>query len=279
MIHLEQISFGYSQQHLLFSNLSLSLSPGRIYGLLGRNGAGKSSLLRNIAGLLYPNQGRIEVIGYVPKHRQPSFLQKIFFIPEEIYLPAVPISQYVATRAPFYPAFDKAQFRYFLTELDVSFDQRIENLSFGQRKKVLIAFALACNTQVLIMDEPTNGLDIPSKSQFRKLVASVLQDDRVILISTHQVRDLDHLIDSVIVLEDSEILLHEQLDHISERLRFATLSSAEDDHRVLYAEPALQGYTVVMENSEREESKVDLERLFSAAMTNPDRLRELFHHP
>ena len=277
MIQLKQISFGYPGQRSLFNDLSLTLKSGRIYGLLGKNGAGKSSLLRNIVGLLYPNQGHIEVIGCTPKHRQPAFLQQVYFLPEEIYLPALSIPQYVSTRAPFYPAFDKAQFRYFLTELDVPFDQRINSLSFGQRKKVLIAFALACNTQVLVMDEPTNGMDIPSKSQFRRLVTSVLQDDRVILISTHQVRDLDHLIDSVIVLEDSEILLHERLDRISERLRFATLSSAEEDHRVLYAEPSLQGYTVVMENVEQEESKVDLERLFNAALKSPDRIRQLFH--
>ena len=276
MVQLDQLSFGYTRHHRLFDGLNLTLEPGHIYGLLGKNGAGKSSLLRNMVGLLYPDSGRIEVAGYSPRKRQPAFLQAVYFIPEEIYLPAVTIAKYLATQAPFYPNFHEQQFRYYLTEFDVPFDHTINGLSFGQRKKVLIAFALACNTSVLVMDEPTNGLDIPSKSQFRKLVASVLQDDRIILISTHQVRDLDNLIDSVIVLEDSEILLHHRLDDISERLRFATLSSAEDDQRVLYAEPSLQGYTVVMENSEQQESKVDLERLFNAAIKNPERIRQLF---
>ena len=282
MIQLQQVSFGYTRQYRLFEALDLTLTPGHIYGLLGKNGAGKSSLLRNMVGLLYPQQGKIDVLGYTPRRRQPAFLQRVYFIPEEIYLPAVTIAQYIAVQAPFYPDFDASQFRYYLTEFDVAFEQRIDRLSFGQRKKVLIAFALACNTPVLIMDEPTNGLDIPSKRQFRKLAASVLREDRLILISTHQVRDLDNLIDSVLVLEDREILLHQRLDTISERLRFATLPEAEDDQRVLYAEPALQGYTVVMENSEQQESKVDLERLFNATMSNPERIRHLFtptHEP
>ncbi|WKN44019.1 ABC transporter ATP-binding protein [Tunicatimonas pelagia] len=277
MIHLDQLSFGYRKGQLLFNKLNLHLEAGYIYGLLGKNGAGKSSLLRNIAGLLYPDQGSIKVGHFNPRERKPAFLQNIYFVAEEIYLPAVTIEKYLAVQAPFYPKFDKAQFRYYLTEFDVSSDSYISNLSFGQRKKVLIAFALACNTDVLIMDEPTNGLDIPSKKQFRKLLASAIREDQLMLISTHQVRDLDNLIDSVIVLEDREILLHQPLHRISEQLRFATLNQAENDHRVLYAEPSLQGYTVVMENLEQQESKVDLERLFNAATQNPERIRQLFN--
>ncbi|MEM6841142.1 MAG: ABC transporter ATP-binding protein [Bacteroidota bacterium] len=277
MIHLDQLSFGYRRDRPLFSKLNLHLEAGHIYGLLGKNGAGKSSLLRNIVGLLYPHEGNINVAGFSPRKRQPAFLQQIYFVPEEIYLPSVAILKYLAIQAPFYPKFDESQFRYYLAELDVPFDSHIPDLSFGQRKKVLIAFALACNTKALIMDEPTNGLDIPSKKQFRKLLASALREDQLMLISTHQVRDLDNLIDSVIVLEDSKILLHQPLHRVSEQLRFATLNQAEDDQRVLYAEPSLQGYTVVMENLERQDSKVDLERLFNAATQNPERIRQLFN--
>ena len=276
MIQLQGISFGYSRHHRLFQDLNLTLEAGHIYGLLGKNGAGKSSLLRNMVGLLYPNQGRIDVAGFTPRKRQPAFLEEVYFIPEEIALPAVTVDKYLAVFAPFYPKFNEQQFRYYLTEFDVPFISHLDGLSFGQRKKTLIAFAMACNTRVLIMDEPTNGLDIPSKRQFRKLLSAVVTDDKLIIISTHQVRDLDNLIDSIIVLDEQEILLHQRLDEISERLRFGTLSSTENDQRVLYAEPSLLGYTVVMENLERQESKVDLERLFNAAVQNPERIRQLF---
>lgn len=276
MIEVYQLSFGYSRKKRLFDNLNLQLEPGQIYGLLGKNGAGKSSLLRNLAGLLYPQAGTIRVVGFDPARREPAFLQEIFFVAEEIHLPPVSIPKYVATMAPFYPRFSREQFRHNLTELEVPYDANLPSLSYGQKKKAHIAFALATNTRVLLMDEPTNGLDIPSKSQFRRLVASSLETDRLFLISTHQVRDLDNLIDAVIILDESEILLSQPLHVVSERLHFATLPDTEPQEQVLYAEPALRGQSVVMENLYQEESKVDLERLFNAAMTNRSRIRQLF---
>ncbi len=110
MIHLERVSFGYTRHKRLFENLSLHLAPGHIYGLLGKNGAGKSSLLRNMAGLLFPITGTIRVAGYEPARRQPAFLQEMFFIPEEIYLPPVSVTQYINTWRPFTPGLMKSSF-------------------------------------------------------------------------------------------------------------------------------------------------------------------------
>ena len=276
MIHLNSVSFGYSRQKQLFENLNLRLEPGHIYGLLGKNGAGKSSLLRLMAGLLFPQNGTLQVAGFEPCHRKPSFLQGIFFIPEEIFLPPVSVQKYMDTMAPFYPNFRVEQFRNSLKEFEVPFDSKLMSLSYGQKKKVLISFGLATNTRALIMDEPTNGLDIPSKSQFRKLVVSALESYRTILISTHQVRDLDNLIDSVIIMDESQILLHQPLEKISERLRFATLVETGENEEVLFAEPNLKGFSVVMENPLMQESRVDLEKLFNAVMRNPERIRQLF---
>lgn len=276
MIRLNHVSFGYSKRNKLFENLNLQLEPGHIYGLLGKNGAGKSSLLRNIVGLLFPLEGQIEVAGYEPRKRQPAFLQDVFFIPEEIYLPAVTVEKYLEMLAPFYPKFDEKQFQGYISELDIPRGNKLTGMSYGQKKKVLIAFALATNTRVLIMDEPTNGLDIPSKSQFRKLVSSALDKDRLILISTHQVRDLDNLIDAIIILEDSKILIRHSLETVSERLYFGLLPSIEYDDRVLYSEPSLRGYKAVFENSLQEESRVDLEHLFNAVIENPERISQIF---
>lgn len=276
MIRLNQVSFGYTRRQLLFENLDLHLEPGHIYGLLGKNGAGKSSLLRNMTGLLFPLAGHIEVAGYEPRKRQPAFLQDVFFIPEEIHLPAVTIDKYLSLMAPFYPKFDEAQFRSQIAELDIPIANKLTGMSYGQKKKVLIAFALATNTRVLIMDEPTNGLDIPSKSQFRRLVSNALDRDRLILISTHQVRDLDNLIDAIVILEDSKIMIKHSLDTVAERLCFRELPSIELDERVLYAEPSLRGYRAVFENSTQEESRVDLEHLFNAVLENPGRISKIF---
>ncbi|MCE7066718.1 ATP-binding cassette domain-containing protein [Dyadobacter sp. CY326] len=276
MIELDHVTFGYSKKKKLFEDLSLRLEAGHIYGLLGKNGAGKSSLLRNMVGLLFPLDGKINVSGFEPQKRQPAFLQDVFFIPEEIYLPSVTVEQYLNMLAPFYPKFDDSQFQKYIAEFDIPAGNKLTGMSYGQKKKVLIAFALATNTKVLIMDEPTNGLDIPSKSQFRKIVSAASDKDRLMLISTHQVRDLDNLIDSIIILEDSKILIRHSLDVVAERLCFGTLPSIEYDERVLYSEPSMRGYKAVFENSTQEETRVDLEQLFNAVLENPERIRHIF---
>ncbi|MCK8491140.1 ABC transporter ATP-binding protein [Spirosoma sp. RP8] len=276
MITLNQLTFGYSAKKLLFQDLTVSLHPGTIYGLLGKNGAGKSSLLRLMGGLLYPTAGQVRVVGFEPRQRQPAFLQELYFIPEEIYLPPVTLQRYIDTMGPFYPNFSEAQFRRYLSEFDVPQDRKLTAMSYGQKKKVVISFGLATNTRILLMDEPTNGLDIPSKSQFRKIVASALADDRLMLISTHQVRDLDNLIDAVIVLDENEILINHSLAEISDRLLFNTVSTVSEPDSVLYAEPSLRGHAVVMENRNHEESKIDLERLFNTAVSNRKRIKTLF---
>jgi ABC-2 type transport system ATP-binding protein len=276
MIELKNLTFGYKPKKLLFRDLNLSLQPGSIYGLLGKNGAGKSSLLRLMGGLLYPTAGSVDVAGFTPRKREPAFFQELYFIPEEIYLPSVSLNRYIDTMGPFYPKFNESQFRKYLSEFDVPPDQKLTAMSYGQKKKVIISFGLATNTRVLIMDEPTNGLDIPSKSQFRKIVSSALAPDRLMLISTHQVRDLDHLIDGIIIIDENEILLNHTLADIGDRLLFSSLSSVTETDRVLYAEPSLRGYSVVLENTEQEDSKVDLERLFNAVVTNRAGIKNLF---
>src|SRR6476659_3515198 len=189
MIDIRNLSFGYGRKKPLYKNLDLIFEPGNIYGLLGPNGAGKSTLLKTIIGLLFPTGGTISVNGYSPCKRLPSFLETIYFIPEEVYVPSLSVNRYIDLFSKFYSAFNKERFFDYLQRLDVTTEKKLNALSFGQQKKFIIAFALACNTKVLLLDEPTNGLDIPSKKRFRKLIASVMSDDRTILISTHQVRD------------------------------------------------------------------------------------------
>lgn len=276
MIYFDDVSFGYHKKNLLFRNMNLALGPGHIYGLLGKNGAGKSSLLRLISGLLFPLKGSVRVGGHEPQKRLPSFLKEIFYLPEEFDLPETTIAKYSTSLSLFYPRFNNQQFKYYLSEFEVPFEHQLNALSFGQKKKVLISFAMATNTRVLIMDEPTNGLDIPSKTTFRKLTASILDNERLVLISTHQVRDLDNLIDAVIILDSCNLILHHNLDIINEKLRFEFLTESEEDLNLLYSEPSLQGYAVVMENPEKLDSRIDLERLFQAATKNPERMKNLF---
>jgi ABC-2 type transport system ATP-binding protein len=276
MIQIENLSFGYSKKKLLYKNLSLSLAEGSIYGLLGKNGAGKSTLLKNLVGLLFPTHGTITINGYSPRKRLPDFLQTIYFIPEEVNIPALTIHKYMNLFSPFYPAFNKEQFFNYLDQLDVKDHGKLNTLSFGQQKKFIIAFALACNTQILLLDEPTNGLDIPSKIRFRKLISSVFESDRMIFISTHQIRDLDNLIDRVVIIDNGELMLHASITEIAQKLCFKTVAELPDKNNMLYAEESLRGFSVVMENTNNEDSKIDLEQLFNGITENPEKAKAIF---
>ncbi|MCW3462959.1 ABC transporter ATP-binding protein [Chitinophaga nivalis] len=276
MVNIQSLTFSYQKKKPLFTGLNLQLEAGHIYGLLGKNGAGKSTLLKQIAGLLFPDSGTCEVMGRPSALRQPAFLQEIFLVPEEFYLPKVTVKQYVKVYAPFYPRFDETAFNSYLQEFDIPGSQRLTEMSYGQKKKVLISFALATNTRLLIMDEPTNGLDIPSKSQFRKVIAAAVSEEKCIMISTHQVRDLDNLIDSIVVIDAHQIIFREEVQTVTEKLTFKTVSHLEDTPHILYADTSLRGHTVITKNTGEEHSKMDMELLFNAILKNQSSIREIF---
>lgn len=278
MIKVQNLSFGYKRKKLLYKNLTLSLQVGSIYGLLGKNGAGKSTLLKNFIGLLFPTKGNILVNGYIPKKRLPSFLETIYFIPEEVYVPALTIEGYKKLFSPFYPAFNEEQFYSYLNQLDVKDTGKLNTLSFGQQKKFIIAFALACNTKILLLDEPTNGLDIPSKIKFRKLISGIFTDDKIIFISTHQIRDLDNLIDRVIIVDNGELLLSASINEIAEKLCFKTVSELPEEIKIFYEEDSLKGFSIVVENKKEENSKVNLEHLFNAVTENAAAIHSIFNN-
>jgi len=267
MVTVEDLSFGYPGKPLLLEHLHLRLEQGHVYGLLGKNGAGKSTLLKNIVGLAFPRAGHCLLDGQPAGHRLPSVLEKVYFLPEEIHVPTLTGAQFAARTAGFYPHFDATELQRYLHELEVPPQAVLSQLSFGQQKKFMIAFALATNTSLLVMDEPTNGLDIPSKAQFRRLIASALTPERCVIISTHQVRDLDSLIDTVLVLHQERIVLNANLEELTEHVRFATLRPGETE-TPLYAEDVARGRAAIVPNPEGRPSKVDLELLFNA-VTGP----------
>jgi len=277
MIELNNMSFAYSKKKTIFKNLSLKLEGGHIYGLLGKNGAGKTTLLKNIAGLRFPQSGECQVLGMESKNRKAEMLEEIYFLPEEIWLPDVTVSGYLKMYAGTYPKFDTTLFERCIKEFEINTGDALKNMSFGQKKKVAISFALATQCRILILDEPTNGLDIPSKGQFRKLVAEVINEERCILLSTHQVRDLECLIDSLIILEDSQILLNNTVEEVCEKLLFKTILSLENQKNILYHEFTPRGYVTILPNENGTDSKIDLEVLFNMATQQPAKIKEIFH--
>lgn len=268
MISIRDFCFTYGR-NVVFRNVSTTLTPGHIYGVLGKNGTGKSTMLYNIAGLLYPKRGRISVNGRDPSRREPGFLQHLFMVPEEFYLPNISIPAFVRNYGAFYPRFDAGAFKGFLDLFEIPLGSSLQHMSYGQKKKVYISFGVATNTSVLLMDEPTNGLDILSKSQLRKVIASAASDDKIIMISSHQVKDLENLIDEIVILGDTSIILKESLDSISKRLSFKVSFEEADLQHAIYSESALRGNIIVARNHDNTEGKVDLELLYKATMSDP----------
>jgi ABC-2 type transport system ATP-binding protein len=275
MISIQDLSFSYKKKPL-FEGLNLQFEAGHIYGLLGKNGTGKSSLLRNIAGLLSPKKGSIKVNGFTPFERLPLFLEDVFLVPEEFYLPNVTIPDLIKNYSPFYPRFNSSKFNNYISVFEIPADSTLHDMSYGQKKKVLISFAIATTAKVLLMDEPTNGLDIISKSQFRKVLAEALDDERCIIISTHQVKDLENLIDRVTVLDEGKVLFDENIEEIAKRLSFRFASDKADLANALYFESSLAGNVIVGISEDGEESKLDLELLYKAIVTNRDKITKLF---
>lgn len=276
MIDIKSLAFTYPKQKPLFEHLNLSLETGHICGLLGKNGAGKTSLLKLIAGLLFPEAGTIDVMHHRPEKREAVFLEHLYFLPDAFTLPRTSMKHFVAINAPFYTQFDKEVFQKVIDDFELEEVRDLTTLSHGQQKKFLLAFGFATQVPLILLDEPSNGLDIPSKKQLRKLLAAYLESDRTVLISTHQVKDIEHLIDSVLMLDDGEVAFSASCADIQKHLLFSETSRKPAKSGCFYAEKAHKGYRSVKENPKHEVSEIDLELLFNSILENKDAMRRYF---
>ena len=274
MITLKELSFSYSRKKEVLDRINLEVGSGHICGLLGKNGEGKTTLLNLLSGQIFPDQGSCLVLEEIPSERNARFLQQIFLLPEEISMPEVTAIEYIKMYAPFYPTFRDDICKACVESFEINLSDRLSKMSQGQRKKVAITLALAAHTPLLLMDEPTNGLDIPSKATCRRLVASLIDDNQTVIISTHQVRDLESLIDTVLILDQRQILLNKTLNEIGEKLYFGPLLPEE---KALYSEPTPQGTIGVTARDGKEETAVSLELLFNAAITYPKEIQRIMN--
>lgn len=273
MIHIKNLTFNYNKkQPPLFDHLDCDIQAGRIVGLLGKNGAGKTTLLKIITGLLNPNEGDVDVIGHAPTLRSPALLEELYFVSEEFFIPPISIERYISANAGFYPRFDRELLHRLIADFELPVTENLQKLSYGQKKKFLICFALSTKCRLLILDEPTNGLDIPSKGIFRKVMAGSLDEDQLVIISTHQVKDVENLIDRILMLEDGKFIMQKDLYELSSRLRFSS-STQPDGDDVLYSEMIPGGYKVITPQVNGE-SPVDIELLFNAVSSGNEKLKD-----
>lgn len=266
MIEISNLRYKYAgAKSYVFDNFNLSLDSNNIYGLLGKNGMGKSTLLYLISGLLRKNNGSIMIDGVETDLHRAGTLSEMFLVPEEFDMMPVSLDTYVRMNRPFYPRFSREVLNSCLRDFELAPEINLKELSMGQKKKVYMSFALAANTRLLLMDEPTNGLDIPAKSQFRKVIANNMSEDRTIIISTHQVHDVESLLDHIMILDHSQLLLNESVAGICDKYSFEFRTPGEPADDVIYAEPSLQGNAVIAhKKKDEEETTINLELLFNA---------------
>lgn len=277
MIAFKDVCFSYRRNVPVLSNLSLQIEPGTVCGLLGRNGVGKSTMLYLTAGLLRPRSGQVLCNGYIPSDRQVNFLNDIFIVPEEFDLPHITLDEYVRINSVFYPKFNLDLMHSILDIFALPGNINLGALSLGQKKKAFLSFALACNTSILLLDEPTNGLDITAKRMFRAAITAAMTDDKTIIISTHQVYDVENILDHVVIADNNRILLNRPMIDIQTKLRFGYTQDPEQAKRALFSIPMPGGFNVVefLDNPDRE-TEVNLETLFELTNSNPDLINQLF---
>lgn len=273
MIRFSNLTVGYRRRRPVLRGLDGQFTEGGVHGLLGANGVGKTTLLKTLCGLLVPFRGSVAVADRSAVKRLPSTLGRIFFLPEEFDMPPVSLRRFAACTGPLYPGFSETVFAANCRELEVDVDKRLDSVSMGQRKKACIAFALSCGVDCLMLDEPTNGIDIPGKGTLKRLLAAEADRGTTIIVATHQVADLEKLVDSVTIMDNNGIILSATIRQIEQRLVFGP---AEGDD-FLYREESIGGPVGVAENRTGIETAVDLSLLFNAVMRNRTRVNEIMN--
>lgn len=273
MIRIEKLGFSYGQVPVL-KNITMNLEPGKIYGLLGENGVGKTTLLTLLAGLKKPLQGSIDIDGSAPYIRTPQVLENQFYLADEMLPVPMKAAEYARITGEFWPNYKQDTFEEIMELFENTSDKKMSEMSTGQLKKTYISLALALGCKYLFLDEPTNGLDIPSKAQFRSALMKYTSEDSTIVISTHQVRDLENIIDPIIILDRQDVLLNASLEEISRKLYFDYGTQLHPES--LYSEQLPGGFIQVYPNSEGADSKVNIEALFNAVHHNKEFIKGLF---
>lgn len=273
MIEIKDLAFSYGKTPILKS-ITTTLEEGRIYGLLGENGVGKTTLLTLLCGLKKVCSGSITTDGENPFDRTPTLLQNQFYLPDEVLPVAMKAECFAKERGAFWPDYDHSKFLEIMKEFENDPAKKMNQMSAGQLKKTYISLALACGCKYIFMDEPTNGLDIPSKTQFRSAIMKYTSDDSTIVISTHQVRDLENIIDPIIILDRQDDLLNASVEEITSKLYFDYGTQLHPES--LYSEQLPGGFIQVYPNSTGEDSKINVEALFNAVHKNKELIKGMF---
>lgn len=283
MITIKNVDFSYKGKTALFKDLSLNFPSGRITGLVAKNGEGKTTLLKLICGLLTRGAGEASINDFDPQKGEVALLEDLFFVPEEFEFPGffTSASSFAKAYSVFYPKFSNEEFEKLCQDFEIKLSHKASKMSMGQKRKLMLAFALACNTRVLILDEPFNALDVPSKEVLKKAMISRFDESKNFILSSHQIREMENLVDSICIMKDSQLVLNAGLEQVAEKFSFVLGGIAEGENNInegeeiIFSKDTAYGNVSVVENTSGKETVVDLELLFAAVLARPEKFTNL----
>ena len=202
----------------ILHGLDFDIPPGRIYGLVGHNGAGKTTTLNAILGLT-SYEGTVRVLGEDPFEKRARLMQNVAFISDVASLPRfLRVRELFALLTNIHPNFSQEKARGFLDGTDVKMEARIRNLSKGMIAQLHLAVVMAIDARLLVLDEPTLGLDITYRKRFyRRLLEDYMTEERTLLITTHQVDEIEFMLSDIMFIREGELILHMQMETVSTR--------------------------------------------------------------
>ena len=213
MIKINNLFFNYGSADFLFKNINLNFEKGNIYGIVGENGSGKTTLLNILSGLIVNYKGEVEIDSVSSKKRNESYLKNFFYIPENMFDFDMRIRDFV-TLGKSYQNFDENKFKKIISKTDIKMSDKFSKLSKGWKKRVYIYFGLSINTDILLLDEVSEGIDIVAQKELIKYLLEYFDDNKIIILSSHHIEEFDRIIDSFIVVKDGGIVLNEKKDNI-----------------------------------------------------------------
>jgi ABC-2 type transport system ATP-binding protein len=239
LVQAQGLTMRYGRK-LALNDVSFQIAPGRVVGLLGHNGAGKTTLMKALVGLA-KFDGQLSVLGLQPQRQRVQLLQSLSYIPDVAILPRwARVQELITLMTGLHPNFSPERARALLKRTSVALTDKVKSLSKGMVVQVHLALVAAIDAKLLVLDEPTLGLDVLSRKAFYEMLIDEWCDgERSVLISTHQVEEVESLLSDVLMLNEGQLVLNIPLDQMDQRFVALSHDAAAND-AVAAAHPLLR---------------------------------------
>lgn len=262
IIELNKVSLRYGKESPVLEELSLRMDGGGIVGLCAPNGVGKTSLLKMLMGLRYPTTGSLKVMGYDPTQRPTALLEQAYFLPADPNLPAWTPRKIGKVLGSFYPNFDPEIYQECIDDFQVDPDRVLSKLSFGQQRRVQLAFALGVRTPLLLLDEPTIGLDVNGKDQFRRSLIKATEAGQTVILATHLLNEVGPVLDQLLVLHQRQVWAHVNLEEANKIYSYHHSSYPPPEGTNSFGRRVPGGWHIVRADGGPSSAQPDLETLY-----------------